>query len=43
MTPGYLHGVQQPNMRFVPKKTLQQQNIQALHRARSAWSIIEPR
>ena len=26
--------VQQPNMRFVPKKTLQQQDIQALHRAR---------
>ena len=26
--------VQQPNMRFVPKKTLEQQDIQALHRAR---------
>ena len=26
--------VQQRNMRFVPKKTLQQQDIQALHRAR---------
>jgi transposase len=26
--------VQQRNMRFVPKKTLEQQDIQALHRAR---------
>jgi transposase len=26
--------LQQPNMRFVPKKTLEQQDIQALHRAR---------
>lgn len=26
--------IQQPNMRFVPKKTLEQQDIQALHRAR---------
>jgi transposase len=26
--------VQQQNMRFVPKKTLEQQDIQALHRAR---------
>ena len=26
--------VQQPNMRFVPKKSLEQQDIQALHRAR---------
>ena len=26
--------LQQPNMRFVPKKTLEQQDVQALHRAR---------
>ena len=26
--------LQQPNMRFVPKKTIEQQDIQALHRAR---------
>jgi transposase len=26
--------IQQPNMRFVPKKSLEQQDIQALHRAR---------
>src|SRR6202451_2332612 len=29
--------VQQRNMRFVPKKTLEQQDIQALHRARQRW------
>jgi transposase len=27
-------GLQQPTMRFVPKKTLDQQDVQALHRAR---------
>ena len=32
--------VQQPNMPFVPKKTLEQQDIQALHRARQRSSII---
>jgi transposase len=26
--------LQQPNMRFVPKKTVDQQDVQALHRAR---------
>jgi transposase len=35
--------VQQPNMRFVPKKTLQQQDIQALHRARQRLVNHRPR
>jgi len=29
-------------MRFVPKKTLEQQDIQALHARGNVWSIIEP-
>jgi transposase len=29
--------VQQPNMKFVPGKTVEQQDIQALHRVVSAW------